>query len=176
MLSETHRRFLIVEQCAIPFAINVVLNGVIAFLLFRSAEAIPLWGESSAGIDLIVTALVLPFLSCLIVSRIIVGQVRNGKVPPLPPQQIPQSGWSHRSPSARGLLLGTMAILLSAVPLVAALSLADTASFEPAGFIGFKAGWAGLLAATSTPIIGWWALAHASRELEPPARSAEATR
>jgi hypothetical protein len=63
----------------------------------------------------------------------------------------------------RGLFLGACSILLAALPVVAALSIADSASFEAFAFIGYKAMWAGLLAGTISPVIAWWALADASR-------------
>lgn len=167
MLSSEHRRFLVVDQAVVPGIFNLVLNAGIAWLLFRSVSMIPLWGatsdEASAGVDLLATAFLLPFFSCLIVSRLVVGQVRSGKLAPLPPERIPVSGWSHRSIFVRGLFLGVCGIVLAAAPLVAALSIADSASFGTNAFVGFKAGWTALLAAVISPVIAWWALAHASR-------------
>ena len=115
------------------------------------------------AVDLLVTALVLPVLSCLIVSKIVFGQVRSGKTPPLPTTQVPESGWSLRSSTLRGLFLGGCAVVLAALPVVAALSIADSAAFESTWFIGYKAIWAGGLAGVITPLIAWWALADASR-------------
>ena len=163
MLHPEHRKLLVVDQGVVAVVINLVLNGGIAWLLFRSVSQIPLWGESSVGGDLIVTALLLPLLTCLIVSKIVGHQVRSGKLPPLPNGQIPESGWSHRSSALRGLFLGGCSILLGALPVVAALSIADSASFDAFAFIGYKAMWAGLLAGTISPVIAWWALADASR-------------
>jgi hypothetical protein len=163
MLSSEHRRLLSVDQGIIAIVINVLLNGGIAWLLFSSVSVVPLWGESSVGIDLILTAFLLPFLSCLIVSRIVAGQVRSGKLPPLPTAQVPESGWSHRSIRARGALLGVCSVFLAAGPIVVALSLADSATFGASAFIGFKAGWGGLLGGVVSPVIAWWALAEASR-------------
>ena len=169
MLSAEHRRFLIVEQGVGPTLFNVALNGAIAWLLFRSATEIPLWGEQSVGVDLLATAFLLPFLTCVIVSRLIGGQVRSGKLPALPDHQIPDSGWSLRPASTRGLVLAAGAILLGALPLVVALSLGEARPFGVNAFMGFKAAWAGGMAAVVTPIVGWWALAHASRAGSQPA-------
>jgi hypothetical protein len=163
MLAPEHRKLLIIEQGIAALVINVLLNGGIAYLLFRSMAKVPLWGDSSAGGDLLITAVLLPLLTCLIVSRIIGKQVRDGKLPPLPTRLIPASGWSHRPTLQRGLFLGSCALLLAALPVVAALSLANSASFEAMSFVGYKALWAGLLAGAVSPIIAWWALADASR-------------
>ena len=161
-LSPEHRSFLIVHQGVVPTLFNLVLNGVIAWLLFRSAASVPLWGESGMGIDLLATAFLLPFLTCVIVSRLIGRQVRSGKLTPLPIEQIPRAGWSHRSVLARGAVLGAGGLLLGAGPLVVALTLGEARPFEVGAFIGFKAVWAALLAAVATPLVGWWALSRAS--------------
>src|SRR5215475_6435530 len=115
-LSDRHRRFLLLEQGAIPTVFNLLLNGLIAWGLFRSSPAVPLWGESSLGVDLLATAFLLPFLTCLIVSSLVARHVRSGKVPPLPLGQPPHSHWFQRSPSTRGLLLGVAGVLFGAAP------------------------------------------------------------
>lgn len=162
-LSERHRRFLAIEQGAIPMLFNLVLNGAIAWALFRSLDAVPLWGESSVGVDLLATAFLLPFLTCLIVSSLVVRQVRTGGVPPLPPGPIPFSRWSERGTAARGLLLGAIGVLFGAAPLVWALDLGQAQPFPMPAFVLFKALWAAMLALLVTPVVGWWALASASR-------------
>ena len=40
-------------------------------------------------------------------------------------------------------------------------------SLADGAFVGFKAIWAGLLAAVVTPLIAWWALSSASMKPEP---------
>jgi Fe2+ transport system protein B len=162
-LSDRHRRFLVIEQAAIPSVFNFVLNGLIAWALFHSATDVPLWGESSIGVDLLATAFLLPFLTCVIVSGVVARHVRSGKVPPLPPGQLPHSRWFQRSSSTRGLLLGAGGVLFGAVPLVWALSLGQAQPFSVPSFVAFKAVWAAMLAFMVTPVVGWWALAHASR-------------
>ncbi len=162
-LSARHRRFLLIEQGAIPTLFNLVLNGFIAWLLFRSAAAVPLWGESSVGMDLLATAFLLPFLTCVIVSSLVARHVRDGKVPPLALAQLPHSRWFRRSSPARGLFLGAAGVLFGAAPLVWALSLGQAQPFPVASFVTFKAVWAAMLALMVTPLVGWWALANASR-------------
>ncbi len=162
-LTDRHRRFLLIEQGAAPAAFNFLLNGLIAWALFRSTTAVPLWGPSSVGVDLLATAFILPFLTCVIVSAIVTRQLRSGKVPPLPPGQLPHSRWFERSSSMRGLFLGTAGVLFGAAPLVWALNLGQARAFPVADFVAFKAVWSAMLALVVTPVAGWWALAHASR-------------
>ena len=161
-LSAQHRRFLLVEQGAIPMLFNLLLNGGIAWVLFRTDAAIPLWGSSSVAVDLLATAFLLPFLTCLIVTALVAHQVHSGNVPSLLPGQLPLSRWYQRSPAARGVWLGTAGILFGAVPLVWALSLGDAQPLPFPSYVVFKAVWAALLAFLVTPIVGWWALASAS--------------
>lgn len=162
-LSDRHQRFLVVEQGAVPTLFNLVLNGAIAWALFRSATHVPLWGESSLGVDLLATGFLLPFLTCLIVSAIVARHVRDGKVPPLPAAQLPLTGWFQRSSLSRGLLLGAAGVLFGALPIVWALSLAQAQPLAVHSFVTFKAVWAAMLALLVTPVVGWWALANASR-------------
>ena len=161
--SSRHRKFFLIEQGAIPTLFNLVLNGLIAWALFRSAADVPLWGESSLGMDLLITAFLLPFLTCLIVSAIVTRHVRSGKVPPLALAQLPHSHWFERSSSSRGVFLGAVGVLFGAVPLVWALSLGQAQPFSVPSFVVFKAVWAAMLALMFTPLVGWWALANASK-------------
>ena len=162
--SDRHRRFFIIEQGAVPTIFNFLLNGVIAWALFRSVANVPLWGEASVGVDLLVTAFVLPFLTCVIVSKIVAGHVRDGKVPPLPSNQLPHSRWFQTSPAKRGVFLGAAGVLFSAVPIVWALSLGQAQPIPMTSFVAFKAVWAAMLALLVTPVVAWWALANASHE------------
>ncbi|MBW2496104.1 MAG: hypothetical protein JRF61_02420 [Deltaproteobacteria bacterium] len=153
---------MLVEQGLIPTVFNLVLNGLIAWALFRSAAAVPLWGESSIGVDLVATSFLLPFLTCIIVSALVGRQVDAGKMPRLPSDQFPHSGWFRRSSFVRGLFLGVAGVLFAAIPVVWALDLGQAQPFPVSSFIAFKAVWAALLALVVTPLVGWWALANAS--------------
>ncbi|MBY5991736.1 hypothetical protein [Ferrimonas balearica] len=162
-ISARHRHFLLIEQGVVPAVFNFFINGLIVWALFRTEESIPLWGESSIGLDLLLTAFLLPFLTCVIVSAIVSRQLDAGKIPPLPLEQFPMTGWYRRSSSVRGLFLGTVCVIFAAIPVVWALYLGQAKPFYVSSFIAFKAVWAALLAIVVTPIVGWWALASASR-------------
>lgn len=162
-LSDRHRRFLRVEQSLAPALFNVLINGAIAWAILHSHSEIPLWGEASVGVDLLATGFLLPFFTCLIVSRLIGGQVRSGKLPPLESHQVASRGWHRRSILARGLFLGLVGVVFAAAPVVAALELARAQPIALHAFVGFKAIWAGLFAGVLSPVIAWWALASASR-------------
>lgn len=165
-LSNRHRQFLIVSQCGIQTVVNFLINGLIAWLIHRSSTTVAIW-DASGGIllDLLLTGLALPFFICVIVSPAIAGQVRSGKVPPLLPEQFPQWHWFRRSSSIRGLVVGIAGVIFGAGPVVWALILGQSQPFPMLSYVLYKAVWAAMLASVITPIIGWWALANASRKL-----------
>lgn len=164
-LSDRHRSFLIIEQSFFAGLINLVINGVIAWLLMRSLTEIPLWGETSMGVDLLATGFLLPFFTCMVVSKLTRGQVQNGKLPALEPSQIRPVGFHRRSSLFRAILVGVIGVIFASGPLVALLDLAQAAPVPLMSFITFKAIWAGLFAMVVSPIIAWWALSAASSDL-----------
>ena len=163
-LSDRHRHLLQIEQGLFAGLINVVFNGAIAWLLMRSHREIPLWGETSMGVDLLATGFLLPFFTCLIVSRIVRSQVRQGKIPALEAHHVGPRGLHRHSILKRALLLGVVGVVFASGPLVAILALAQASPVAVLSFVSFKAVWAGLLAMALSPIIAWWALSDASLE------------
>ena len=161
-LTDRHRKFLRVNQCLVPCILNFAINGGIAWALLRAHPEIPLWGNPSVGIDLIATGFLLPFFTCMIVSRLVGREVQSGKLPPLEPDQIGSRGLHHRSILKRALLLGAACVLFASAPMVAVLEMANAQPIEFYSFVGFKAIWGGLLAALLTPVVAWWALSSAS--------------
>jgi hypothetical protein len=161
-LAPAHRRLLVLDLGLGAGLFNFALNAAIAWLVFHSTERVPLWGETSVAGDTLITAFVLPFLTCLIVSRSVRRQVASGRVPRLESAGGPLASWARLSPLARGALLGAASVPLTAVPVVAALGWSGLEGFRLWPFIGFKAAFAAALAVLVTPLVGWWALARAS--------------
>lgn len=79
-LSRQHRTFLLWKQGLGSVVLNFGINVAISWTVFRKHEELTLWGETGVGIDLLATGFLLPFLTCLILSRVVVSQVRNGKL------------------------------------------------------------------------------------------------
>ena len=163
-LSPVHKRWFLVEQVLIAALINVVLNAVIAWLLFRDTESVALWGEGGVGPDLLITGFLLPFAICLINSSLIPRQVEAGKVPALA-QPLPAPGPIARAPRlVRAVALGATGVAVAAVPLTWLLGAIAPLSVE--SFVGIKGLWAGALAALVSPMVAWWALVRASHSRE----------
>ena len=161
-ISRAHRRFLLLDQAVGGTVINFLLNGAIAWLMFRSAQSVPLWGQTSIAADTLATAFILPVMTSLIVSRVVGWQVRSGQLPPLPAAQALSSMWGRRSPLHRGAVVGAVAVVLAAAPVVVLFATLGPAELERWRFIWFKAVFGAALGALVTPLIAWWALEHAS--------------
>ena len=158
-LSAEQRRFLWIGQSLVPFAINLVLNGAIGWAMFRGMEQVPFWGESSIGGDTLGTSFFLPAITCLIVTPLVRGQVRKGAAPAF---RGALAGWLRpfqRPLGLRACAIGAVCVPLAgglAVVLLSALGV-DALGFAP--FLGWKALYAGVLAALVTPLIALLALA-----------------
>lgn len=165
-VSEQHRRYLILEQGVGSALINFLLNGVIAWLLFRALESVPLWGDQSIAGDTIGTAFLLPFFTCLIVTRLARGQVRSGRLPPLGWQRAmhPALGRLPRGTFLRALVLGFACVALTAPFSLWALDRGGVDHMSFWGFVAFKATFAAVLAAAVTPLIALCALADGASD------------
>jgi len=160
-MSSPQLRYLLVEQGVGSAVFNFVLNAAIAWGLFRHLSVVPLWGQQSIAGDTIGTTIMLPLLTCLIVTRVARGHLRRERVAAL--------GWSRRShPWLRALPAGTwwravvLALITSALVAaptlwaLAALGIADLGLWP---FVAFKASFAAALAAVVTPLVALWAIA-----------------
>ena len=157
-LSSAHKRFLLLEQGVGSVIINLVINAVIAFVLFRGASTVPLWGQQSIAGDTIGTTFFLPLITCLIATPLVRRQVRAGRVAPLAGtpmglQRMPgQTFW-------RGCVLGVISTLLVAPPAIGVLAALGVTEQVFWGFVVFKAVFAAALGAVVTPLIALWAIA-----------------
>lgn len=163
-LAAQPRRFWVVEQGLVPCVFNFLLNFGIAYAIFRSAESVPLLGQSSIVGDTVITSFLLPFATCLIVTGAIQKQIAAGKLAVR--ASAPSAGlaafFAARGKTSRGVLIGAAAIVLCALPTLFVLSAAGVEELARNSFLWFKAGYAGALAALAQPAIAWLALAPRS--------------
>ena len=164
-MSSAHVRYLFVEQLVGSAVVNLVLNALIAWGVFGRLGVVPLWGQQSIAGDLVGTAFLLPFLTCVIVTPMARRQVVQRGLGGL--------GWSRASspwlrllPAStvwRGAVLGVACVLAVAPFLVGTLDVVGVGAMSVRGFVIFKALVAGVLGAAVTPLIALWAIA----EMEP---------
>jgi len=167
-MSSAHRRYLLLEHGLGAAATNFIINAVIAWLTFRGVARVPLWGYQSIAGDTIGTSLLLPLISCLIVTRLARGHVRSGRVAPLDWSAVSGSvaRWLPGGTLRRGFSLGLTSIALPGALTVAGLALLGVTEMPHGSFIVFKAAFAAALAALVTPVIALSAIANPPSGLE----------
>ena len=162
-MSPEHRRFLVLEQGVGSALFNFVLNGAIAWLLFRSFERVPLWGQQSIAGDTIGTCFFLPFFTALIVTPLVRRRMKGGSVaePGWTRETHPTLGWLPSGTTKRALVLGVGSALVFGPLSVWALSRLGVDELGFWHFVGFKAAFAAALALLVTPVISIWAMTSA---------------
>jgi len=160
-MSSAHRRYLLLERGVGAGVFNFALNAAIAWLMFRDQGRVPLWGQQSIAGDTIGTSIILPMMTCLIVTPLARRQVRAGTVAPLSWTRAshPVLGWLPQGTVLRGLVLGIACTVLLAPFGLLALRALDVASLSLGGFVVFKAVFAALAAVLVTPAVALWAIA-----------------
>lgn len=160
-----HRRFLILEQGIGSAIFNLVLNGAIAWALFRHLDVVPLWGKESIAGDTLATCFFLPFFTALIVTPLVRRRVSKGGIDGLSWTRDSHSllGWLPAGTFRRALALGGLTLVVVGPLMMLALHGLAVGQLAFAPFVAFKALFAGLLALLVTPVISIWALAEPAR-------------
>jgi hypothetical protein len=153
------RRYLLVDNGVGPFVINLLINALIAWLLFRNATHVPLWGQSSVAGDTVATSFLLPLITCLIVTPLARGRVRGGHLPRLTPEAAP--GWIPRNTIARSVVIGIVCLVLFTPITLLALQMLGIVSMTPWHFVYFKGMFAAVEGALVTPFLALWAISDA---------------
>jgi hypothetical protein len=162
-MSPAHIRFLLLEEGAGSIIVNLLINSIIAFLMFRGAASVPLWGQQSIAGDTIGTAFFLPLFTCLIVTPLARRQVRGGRLAPLAGAPLGLQ-WMPGRALWRGAVLGIVCMLAVAPPTIAMLTVFGVTQQTFWGFVCFKALFAAALGAVVTPLIALWAIAWTDRD------------
>jgi hypothetical protein len=161
-MSRAQRRYLLLEQGVGSAVFNFFVNAGIAWAMFHAQPSVPLWGQQSIMGDTIGTCFILPFLTCLIGTRLVRGHLRSGKVTPLTRAQVaePPLAWLPPGTGRRGATLGVACVAVLAPLALVTLLLLDVGSLPLWHFVFFKAGFAAFAAALVTPIVALYAIAH----------------
>jgi hypothetical protein len=164
-MSPEHLRFLLLEQGIGAAVFNFLLNGGIAWALFRSLERVPLWGQQSIAGDTIATCFFLPFFTALIVTPLVRRRVQRGSLPALGWTRAthPPLGWLPSGTVKRGLVLGLACMLIVGPLSVWGLTRLEVSELALWPFVGFKAAFAAVLALVVTPVISLWAMTAPTR-------------
>lgn len=133
------------------FVINLLLNGVLAWVLLKDKGALSAWGDPGFGADLVITGFLLAALVAIFMIRIHRAKRVQGRLEPVPVDALgavaPLAG---RNDWINSLLFGLAGALLSAA-LVGVLALMPLLPLSPVVYAVFKGVWAGVLAALVVP-------------------------
>jgi hypothetical protein len=157
-----HRRFLLLEQGIGSAIFNILLNGAIAWALFRHLDVVPLWGQQSIVGDTLGTSFFLPFFTALIVTPLVRRRVRSGGINALDWTRESHSllGWLPPGTFRRATTLGVLTLIVVGPLAVLGLHVFSVNELAFGAFVLFKAMFAGVLALLVTPLISLWALAE----------------
>jgi hypothetical protein len=168
-MTGAHYRYLVLEQCIGGALFNVGFNLAIAWPMFRTLPSVPLWGTMSIAADTLSTCFLLPFMTCVVVTRLAVREIRRGRFDP--------PGWrrsSHRilgrlpsNTQVRALLLGALGLAFVAPVTLLVFVAMGVTSLPLREFLIFKSASSGVLGGIFTPIVALASLGDA----EPPSRS-----
>ena len=158
-LSAAQRGYLWVGQVMVPALINLVLNGLIGWAMFRGVSELPRLGNPSIVGDTLGTCFFLPAITCLIVTPIVRAHVKKGTAQPLVGALPGWLAWFQRRLVLRAIALGLATVAVAGSVVAAALALLGIEALAFTPFLIFKAVFAGLLGGLVTPLIALLALA-----------------
>lgn len=157
-----HRRFLLLDQGLYSVISNMLINGAIAWAINRKIAVFPFNGEPGVVVNTLAISFLLPLLVCWIVTPLVTGKVRKGKLPGLGAPQFAPAGVACRPTWLRGVILGGAGMLLIGVPILAIWAALGPSEIGLTAYVTYTAVIAGVLAAFATPITAWWALQRAA--------------
>ena len=155
-MTPDHRKYL-TSQALVGAGVNLVLNGAIGWVVFRSLDRIPFSGSPSVSGDLVGTAFLLPLLVCLIATPLVRAEVHGGAVEPAETSGV-LPRFLPRSLLLRGIALGLLATLTIAPLVIWGLQALGIQAMGFWQFVGFKAAFGAALAALIAPVVALRAL------------------
>src|SRR5258707_898380 len=120
-----HWRYLLLDNGVGAALLNAGINGAIAWAVFHRMAVVPLWGAVGIATDTVATSVILPVLTCVIVTFLTNWHVRAGRLTPLTSfvgsvagLRLPEGVWAR----AGSLALASL-VLLVPVPLMSFVGL-----------------------------------------------------
>ena len=165
-MNETHKRYLWIDQGAVPVASNVAINALIAWLLFRNLEAVPMWGTASVMVDSLLTVFLLTAINASIITAVVRRAVRR-KPELLTSAKRSDYAWMRWWPDGlwpRALLLGLVATAALAPLFWAGFALLGIERLAPAHMVAFKSAYVFALTAPLLPAVAWAAICDGARQ------------
>jgi hypothetical protein len=166
LLTFSQWRYLLLDNGLGAAFLNLGINAAIAWAVFRHVAVVPLWGALGIATDTIATSVILPIITCLVVTALTRWHVRAGRLPPLG-LDAQQNFFVRVLPPAvgrRAMVSALVSLVLLAPFTLAALSWMHIDQLPFNDFIVFKVGFAIVNGALVTPPLALVALAGAPSE------------
>jgi hypothetical protein len=143
------------------FIVNAILSALVAWLFTLQQDAVsfsgvPLIDHTTVLVDSLGTLFVLPFLTTLIVTTIVRGELHHGELQ-RPAVRAAFDGLPHGR-LRRGAVIGAACFAVFALPVALVLLLADTPSMSIGEFVAYKAVFGAVYGLPVTPVIALLAL------------------
>ncbi|HET6284364.1 MAG TPA: hypothetical protein VFH73_25630 [Polyangia bacterium] len=161
LLTFSQWRYLLLDNGLGAAFLNLGINAAIAWAVFRHVAIVPLWGAVGIATDTVATSLILPIITCVVVTALTRWHVRAGRLPALGPGA-QQNFFVRVLPQAvgrRALFSAVVSCVLLAPVTLAMLTWMKVDQLPFADFIVFKAGFAIVNGALVTPPLALAALA-----------------
>ncbi|HVR01430.1 MAG TPA: hypothetical protein VMT47_04815 [Polyangia bacterium] len=164
-----HWRYLLLDNGLGAALLNAGINGAIAWAVFHRMAVVPLWGAVGIATDTVATSVILPVLTCVIVTFLTNWHVRAGRLTPLPSAatvvgsfagsfaglRLPEGTWAR----AGSLALASLVVLVPAMLMTFVGLGVDRLPFDR--FLVFKVGFAVVDGILVTPLCARAALSRA---------------
>lgn len=163
-LSPQHRRFLFMEQTAAGAAINLAIAALLGWFLFRDTELVPITGSWGALTDTIVSAFMIPFATCLILTPVARRQMRRGRIAALNGGTL--SALMPGSTLWRAILLGAACVAMVSPLVIVGSARVNVMGIALRHFLIFKLAFAAAEGAVITPLIAALAISGTETMLQ----------
>lgn len=164
-LPPANRQWLLTRALAATVVINVVVNAAIAWLSVAGQGSVSMWGaplvETSIFWNVVGTLFLLPLITCVLTTTAIRADIRSGSLPPLTELRSAHR-WLASLPFPRwrrGAVVGALAVVMLAPPLILVLVAADFGDLDAGQFVLCQTVFAVLLGVVVTPPIALCAMA-----------------
>jgi hypothetical protein len=167
-LPAPHRRWVVVNALVVSAVVNLVLNGLIAWLSVRSQHVVPVWGMPAPGkanvlTDTVGTFFLLPLFTCAMCTTAVWAELRSGGLPRLETLAVPRRLAHGRL--RRGAVLGAATAAVLSPVAIAIFAATRLGSVTTTQFVLYKMVLGVGLGAVVTPMVALLAMADYSSDV-----------
>ncbi len=168
-LTQSHWHFILVKQGLVAVLSNVFINGIIAWLIFKPAKTVSMFGSQSYAVDLTATTFFLTFFISFFAYKATFKEVLEGRLALLAWDLKKRKEYKFATrlvhqfcvkPFLGSIALAVAATLFISPIAIGAFILLDARELPLMHYVVFKAFFAGLLAAIIVLLVSMVALTN----------------